>query len=425
MPSNQYYSTKYESCVPLNGIGTQIKDYLDKKFDEINVGEEMEQNIINNINTSKDEIISSVTDTVNNSTSAITSGITSAVESANSDMLGKINCMITNSTNETACNICYAKQDILDALSGASEESGIVSQITDVINASKEELTNTITEKATEITNKVESKGEEVLAKIDEKSTEITDNVNVKAEELSDKVDEKSNEILTKVDEAKTEITTKVDDGFATQAEALEKARQDLIAEVNNTNDLMKAGFSDLNTAVIANKEDAVYRINDQALSNKNEILDAINYESVPPFNLYGGAVLNILKPDINSIETSDVAKLTKISKSSLANAVFSIRIDDIAVTGMNDDPTGQLYNDAKAQNEKNIVFAYPSEYPNTSVYDSVNNDISKYLGKKEMDIDGVKYTVAMLIAKVSNLYDPQWEEPMAYTLNYNVQVKS
>ena len=120
----------------------------------------------------------------------------------------------------------------------------------------------------------------------------------------------------------------------------------------------------------------------------------------------------------------SDILKLSTVNVDTYSPDVyFSIRIADVKVDGMNDDATGELFNEAKEKNELNIVFAYPKKYAKVEIYDSIDLNITKFFEKKEITVNGEEYMVMMQCAKIINLYDPKWEVPTDYTLNYTLNI--
>ena len=425
MAANQYYINAYDPCVPIEGYGNQFKSYLDQKFGELDM-EEVEQNIIDAVNTSKDEIKVSVEESASSVTENITSAVTANTESANSDLLGKITCLVNNSTQETYCNIYNAKNEIIDSIDklNTAVTETMAADITSAISTAKDEIITNNNENTEDIKTEIQEVKDQVASGDTGDKEEILNAITSAKTELSDKISAAEANIVNYDNINKDAVVAEITSAKEEEKAALDKMREDLIAQVNSTNSLVQAGFTDLNTAVIANKEDAVSRINNNVNQRAAEIINEINIDDpVEPYDVYGGMVRNILKPNVDSITSDDIAKLSKVTSKSISTVVFSIRVEDVAVTGMNDDATGQLYQDAKVENEMNLVFAYPAEFENTEILDSNGANITQYFSKKLMEIGEVPYIVVMQVSKISNLYDPQWETPMAYTLNYNLKM--
>lgn len=467
---NQYYSNNYDSCVPIESYGEQFKNYLDKKLKDIANDEDI-TNIITSINNSEkvlsDSLVnveSNLTQSIVNSTNKTVCCVKHAIAQSEEAINENVNC----AKEEIICNInCVGEnikansltiaENVQSNLSNAITTSAdnVVNALGDKISSSEENIKNEISKNSDENNSKVI---EAISQKIDETSNDIQSNLTnaitmsadnvVKANEVISKNIEsnlsnaittsadnvvKANEVVSKniqnnltnvVINSSNNVTNVVKSESSDQKAKIDKLRTDLIQAINNSDSLTAAGFSDLNSSVIANKEDAVYRINRQANVNKKEILDAINNISFEPYAVYGGTVLNIIHNNISTISESDILKLSSVNVDSYTPDIqFSIRITDVKVDNMNDDPTGEIFNNAKEQNELNVVFAYPKKYDAVEIYDSIDLNITKFFDKKDIIVNGEEYIVAMQYSKIINLYDPKWEVPTDYTLNYTLNI--
>lgn len=233
-------------------------------------------------------------------------------------------------------------------------------------------------------------------------------------------VEHSKNEIIEAID--KTNCIVKTESELA--KERMEKIREDLIASINNNNTLIDSGFSNLNNVIIANKEDTVIRVNSQASKNKYELLDAIYEGEFIPFIVYGGKFYNIIHPTISTINETNILTLPEINVTAFTTEiVFSMKVLDVAVPGMNNDSTGDIYKEAKIQNEQNIVFVYPKKYDSLEIFDPMDVNITNMFDKTDIIINKLPYTLIMYTAKIVNLYDPEWEMPLNYTLNYTLKL--
>lgn len=489
---NQYYSNRYDTCIPIQSYGEQFKNYLDEKLKNIANDEDI-NNVITTIgNTEKNlsESLTNVETNLSGSISNIESNITGSLVNVESNLAQSI----VNATNKTVCcvksaideseesinsNVNCAKEEIICNVVQAANDikannltvaENVQKNLSDAITVSADNVVKAVNEKVSlteeniiseikkgnedssskiveEITNKIDETSELIQTNLTDAITTSANNI-VKANETISKNIESnlSNAITTSADNVvkANEVTiknvqTNLSNAITTSANnvagvvrtesadtkaKVDKLREDLIQAINNSDSLTSAGFSDLNTAIIANKEDAVYRINRHADINKKEILDAINDTTFEPYVVYGGTVLNILHSGISTITESDILKLSTVNVDTYSPDVyFSIRISDVKVDGMNDDATGELFNEAKEKNELNIVFAYPKKYAKVEIYDSIDLNITKFFEKKEITVNGEEYMVMMQCAKIINLYDPKWEVPTDYTLNYTLNI--
>lgn len=489
---NQYYSNRYDTCIPIQSYGEQFKNYLDEKLKNIANDEDI-NNVITAIGNTEKNLSESLTNVETN-----LSGSISNVESNLADSLVNVESnlaqSIVNATNKTVCcvksaideseesinsNVNCAKEEIICNVIQAANDikadnltvtENVQKNLSNAITTSADNVVNAVNEKVSlteeniiseikkanedssskiveEITNKIDETSDLIQTNLTDAITTSANNI-VKANETISKNIESnlSNAITTSADNVvkANEVTiknvqTNLSNAITTSANnvagvvrtesadtkaKVDKLREDLIQAINNSDSLTSAGFSDLNTAVIANKEDAVYRINRHANINKKEILDAINDTTFEPYVVYGGTVLNILHSGISTITESDILKLSTVNVDTYSPDVyFSIRIADVKVDGMNDDATGELFNEAKEKNELNIVFAYPKKYAKVEIYDSIDLNITKFFEKKEITVNGEEYMVMMQCAKIINVYDPKWEVPTDYTLNYTLNI--
>lgn len=286
---------------------------------------------------------------------------------------------------------------------------GVEGNVTQAIKSSQDIITNNINLSDQHIVSHVEMAKNEIL-------DELCHHECGMSEELSERLCEMETTLYnTIIDSTDTINKTVVDENELSRMK-MEKVREDLIASITNSNDLMTAGFVDLNTTVIKNKDE----IMEQAIDNKNELLDAIYDGVFVPYDVYGGVIHNDIHPTINTIDEATVLTLNKIYVDKYTpSVIFSLKFKDIAVVGMNDDATGNLFKEAKRQNELNLLFAYPKRYALTTINDMMNVNISNQYDTKEVVINGDIYIVAMQTAKIVNVYDPAWESPADYTLNY------
>lgn len=489
---NQYYSNRYDTCIPIQSYGEQFKNYLDEKLKNIANDEDI-NNVITAIGNTEKNLSESLTNVETN-----LSGSLSNVESNLADSLVNVESnlaqSIVNATNKTVCcvksaideseesinsNVNCAKEEIICNVIQAANDikannltvaENVQKNLSDVVTISAENVVNAVNEKVSlteeniiseikkanedssskiveEITNKIDETSELIQTNLTDAITTSANNIVKASETISKNIESNlSNAITTSADNVvkANEVTAKnvqtnLSNAITTSANnvagvvrtesadtkaKVDKLREDLIQAINNSDSLTSAGFSDLNTAVIANKEDAVYRINRHADINKKEILDAINDTTFEPYVVYGGTVLNILHSSISTITESDILKLSTVNVDTYSPDVyFSIRIADVKVDGMNDDATGELFNEAKEKNELNIVFAYPKKYAKVEIYDSIDLNITKFFEKKEITVNGEEYMVMMQCAKIINVYDPKWEVPTDYTLNYTLNI--
>lgn len=489
---NQYYSNRYDTCIPIQSYGEQFKNYLDEKLKNIANDEDI-NNVITTIgNTEKNlsESLTNVETNLSGSISNVESNLFGSLVNVESNLAQSI----VNATNKTVCcvksaideseesinsNVNCAKEEIICNVMQAANDikadnltvaENVQTNLSNAITTSADNVVKAVNEKVSlteeniiseikkgnedssnkiveEITNKIDETSELIQTNLTDAITTSANNI-VKANETISKNIESnlSKAITTSADNVvkANEVTiknvqTNLSNAITTSANnvagvvrtesadtkaKVDKLREDLIQAINNSDSLTSAGFSDLNTAIIANKEDAVYRINRHADINKKEILDAINDTTFEPYVVYGGTVLNILHSSISTITESDILKLSTVNVDTYSPDVyFSIRIADVKVDGMNDDATGELFNEAKERNELNIVFAYPKKYAKVEIYDSIDLNITKFFEKKEITVNGEEYMVMMQCAKIINLYDPKWEVPTDYTLNYTLNI--
>lgn len=489
---NQYYSNRYDTCIPIQSYGEQFKNYLDEKLKNIANDEDI-NNVITTIgNTEKNlsESLTNVETNLSGSISNVESNLFGSLVNVESNLAQSI----VNATNKTVCcvksaideseesinsNVNCAKEEIICNVMQAANDikadnltvaENVQTNLSNAITTSADNVVKAVNEKVSlteeniiseikkgnedssnkiveEITNKIDETSELIQTNLTDAITTSANNI-VKANETISKNIESnlSKAITTSADNVvkANEVTiknvqTNLSNAITTSANnvagvvrtesadtkaKVDKLREDLIQAINNSDSLTSAGFSDLNTAIIANKEDAVYRINRHADINKKEILDAINDTTFEPYVVYGGTVLNILHSGISTITESDILKLSTVNVDTYSPDVyFSIRIADVKVDGMNDDATGELFNEAKEKNELNIVFAYPKKYAKVEIYDSIDLNITKFFEKKEITVNGEEYMVMMQCAKIINLYDPKWEVPTDYTLNYTLNI--
>lgn len=489
---NQYYSNRYDTCIPIQSYGEQFKNYLDEKLKNIANDEDI-NNVITAIGNTEKNLSESLTNVETNLSGSI-SNVESNLYGSLVNVESNLAQSIVNATNKTVCcvksaideseesinsNVNCAKEEIICNVIQAANDikadnltvaENVQKNLSNAITISADNVVKAVNEKVSlteeniiseikkgnedssnkiveEITNKIDETSDLIQTNLTDAITTSANNI-VKANETISKNIESnlSNAITTSADNVvkANEVTVKnvqtnLSNAITTSANnvagvvrtesadtkaKVDKLREDLIQAINNSDSLTSAGFSDLNTAVIANKEDAVYRINRHADINKKEILDAINDTTFEPYVVYGGTVLNILHSGISTITESDILKLSTVNVDTYSPDVyFSIRIADVKVDGMNDDPTGELFNEAKEKNELNIVFAYPKKYAKVEIYDSIDLNITKFFEKKEITVNGEEYMVMMQCAKIINLYDPKWEVPTDYTLNYTLNI--
>lgn len=489
---NQYYSNRYDTCIPIQSYGEQFKNYLDEKLKNIANDEDI-NNVITAIGNTEKNLSESLTNVETNLSGSI-SNVESNLAGSLVNVETNLAQSIVNATNKTVCcvksaideseesinsNVNCAKEEIICNVVQAANDikadnltvaENVQKNLSDAITTSADNVVKAVNEKVSlteeniiseikkgnedssskiveEITNKIDETSDLIQTNLTDAITTSANNI-VKANETISKNIESnlSNAITTSADNVvkANEVTiknvqTNLSNAITTSANnvagvvrtesadtkaKVDKLREDLIQAINNSDSLTSAGFSDLNTAIIANKEDAVYRINRHADINKKEILDAINDTTFEPYVVYGGTVLNILHSSISTITESDILKLSSVNVDTYSPDVyFSIRIADVKVDGMNDDPTGELFNEAKEKNELNIVFAYPKKYAKVEIYDSIDLNITKFFEKKEITVNGEEYMVMMQCAKIINVYDPKWEVPTDYTLNYTLNI--
>lgn len=489
---NQYYSNRYDTCIPIQSYGEQFKNYLDEKLKNIANDEDI-NNVITAIGNTEKNLSESLTNVETNLSGSI-SNVESNLYGSLVNVESNLAQSIVNATNKTVCcvksaideseesinsNVNCAKEEIICNVIQAANDikadnltvaENVQKNLSNAITISADNVVKAVNEKVSlteeniiseikkgnedssnkiveEITNKIDETSDLIQTNLTDAITTSANNI-VKANETISKNIESnlSNAITTSADNVvkANEVTVKnvqtnLSNAITTSANnvagvvrtesadtkaKVDKLREDLIQAINNSDSLTSAGFSDLNTAIIANKEDAVYRINRHADINKKEILDAINDTTFEPYVVYGGTVLNILHSGISTITESDILKLSSVNVDTYSPDVyFSIRIADVKVDGMNDDATGELFNEAKEKNELNIVFAYPKKYAKVEIYDSIDLNITKFFEKKEITVNGEEYMVMMQCAKIINLYDPKWEVPTDYTLNYTLNI--
>lgn len=478
---NQYYSNRYDSCVPIESYGEQFRNYLDEKLkniandDDINnvittIGN-TEKNLSESLSNVESNLAGSLTNVESNLAQSIansTNKTVCCVKSAIKESEESINCSVNCAKNEIICNVIKTGDEIKNNSLTIAEN--VQKNLSDAITTSADNVVNAVNEKissveenlvseieknnndssskiVSEISNKIDETSETIQKNLTDAITTSADNV-VKANEtisknieknLSDAITTSANNVVKANEVTSKNIQNNLSNAITTSSNnvanvvrhensdtkaKIDKLREDLIQAINNSDSLTSAGFSDLNSAVVANKEDAVYRINRHSDINKKEILDAINQTSFEPYVVYGGTVLNILHNNVSTISEADVLKLSSINVETYSPDVyFSIRISDVKVDGMNDDPTGELFAEAKEKNEMNIVFAYPKKYAKVEIYDSIDLNITKFFDKKDITINGEEYIVMMQCAKIINLYDPKWEVPTDYTLNYTLNI--
>lgn len=442
--NNLYYNSKYCATVPIESYGDQFKDYLDSKLSGLANSDDfkdIEKNLTEKIDASDKHVISNVHQIVNDSTNKTICNIKNAVN---------------DSTEETACNIQCAKNEIIETIQTVGEDlttletnincsitqsaDNVVKAVETIAGNIESNLSNAITVSAdnvvkaneviagnieSNLSNYIDSTVEGLKTDLNESIDEATDNIVQATDSI---VSESAEKLETNISEVVSSTSVKVENTVKNEStlvkEKIAKMREDLIAAINNSDSLTSVGFSDLNTSVIANKEDAVYRINRQANVNKQEVLNAIYGEDFEPYTVYGGTVYNIVHFGVQSLTENDVINLPSVMVNTYTpDVTFSIKVKDVAVIGMNDDATGEIYTSARTQNELNIVFAYPKKYEATEIFDSIDDNLTKSFEKKDIQINGVDYIVAMQPSKVVNLYDPQWETPLNYTLNYLLKI--
>lgn len=489
---NQYYSNRYDTCIPIQSYGEQFKNYLDEKLKNIANDEDI-NNVITAIGNTEKNLSESLTNVETNLSGSI-SNVESNLYGSLVNVESNLAQSIVNATNKTVCcvksaideseesinsNVNCAKEEIICNVIQAANDikadnltvtENVQKNLSNAITTSADNVVNAVNEKVSlteeniiseikkanedssskiveEITNKIDETSDLIQTNLTDAITTSANNIVKASETISKNIESNlSNAITTSADNVvkANEVTAKnvqtnLSNAITTSANnvagvvrtesadtkaKVDKLREDLIQAINNSDSLTSAGFSDLNTAVIANKEDAVYRINRHADINKKEILDAINDTTFEPYVVYGGTVLNILHSSISTITESDILKLSSVNVDTYSPDVyFSIRIADVKVDGMNDDPTGELFNEAKEKNELNIVFAYPKKYAKVEIYDSIDLNITKFFEKKEITVNGEEYMVMMQCAKIINVYDPKWEVPTDYTLNYTLNI--
>lgn len=368
----------------------------------------VETNLSNAITTSADNVVKAVSSDITTSADNVVNQVYENAQRDKEEIIAKI-----EETNESGNN------EILEAITAAKDE------LKEHAETVKEDITGTtltlVGNIESNLSNAITESADNVVKAVSSDITTSADNV---VNQVYENTEREKGEIITAVISKTEDIINEVDAKAKENKEIIDKAREELIAALNNTNSLMEAGFTDLNTAVIANKEDAVHRINRQAYKNKTEIINAISDIVPEPYTVYGGSVYNIVHPDVMSMTESDVKNLTKIENVEGTDTVFSIRIKDVSVAGMNDDATGEVYNQAKATNELNIVFAYPAKFTDIEVRDSIDMNITDDFAVNTITIDGESYNVLFNPTKITNLYDPQWESPMDYTLTYTLDVQ-
>ena len=360
--------------------------------------------VSSDITTSADNVVNQVYENAQRDKEEIIAKIEETTESGNNDILEAI----TAAKDEINTNVTNAKDEINAGVEAAKEY--ITGTTLTLVGNIESNLSNAITESADNVVKAV--------------SSDITTSADNVVNQVYENTEREKGEIISAMVSKTEDIINEVDAKAKENKEIIDKAREELIAALNNTNSLMEAGFTDLNTAVIANKEDAVHRINRQAYKNKTEIINAISDIVPEPYTVYGGSVYNIVHPDVMSMTEADVKNLTKIENVEGTDTVFSIRVKDVSVAGMNDDATGEVYNQAKATNELNIVFAYPAKFTDVEVRDSIDMNVTDDFAVNTITIDGESYNVLFNPTKITNLYDPQWESPMDYTLTYTLDVQ-
>lgn len=489
---NQYYSNRYDTCIPIQSYGEQFKNYLDEKLKNIANDEDI-NNVITAIGNTEKNLSESLTNVETNLSGSI-SNVESNLYGSLVNVESNLAQSIVNATNKTVCcvksaideseesinsNVNCAKEEIICNVIQAANDikadnltvaENVQKNLSNAITTSADNVVKAVNEKVSlteeniiseikkgnedssnkiveEITNKIDETSDLIQTNLTDAITTSANNI-VKANEtiskniesnLSNAITTSANNVVKANEVTVKNVQTNLSNAITTSANnvagvvrtesadtkaKVDKLREDLIQAINNSDSLTSAGFSDLNTAIIANKEDAVYRINRHADINKKEILDAINDTTFEPYVVYGGTVLNILHSGISTITESDILKLSTVNVDTYSPDVyFSIRISDVKVDGMNDDATGELFNEAKEKNELNIVFAYPKKYAKVEIYDSIDLNITKFFEKKEITVNGEEYMVMMQCAKIINLYDPKWEVPTDYTLNYTLNI--
>lgn len=368
----------------------------------------VETNLSNAITTSADNVVKAVSSDITTSADNVVKQVYENAQRDKEEIIAKIEETTESGNNDILEAITAAKDELKEHAETVKEE--ITGTTLTLVGNIESNLSNAITESADNVVKAV--------------SSDITTSADNVVNQVYENTEREKGEIITAVISKTEDIINEVDAKAKENKEIIDKAREELIAALNNTNSLMEAGFTDLNTAVIANKEDAVHRINRQAYKNKTEIINAISDITPEPYTVYGGSVYNIVHPDVMSMTEADVKNLTKIENVEGTDTVFSIRIKDVSVAGMNDDATGEVYNQAKATNELNIVFAYPAKFTDVEVRDSIDMNVTDDFAVNTITIDGESYNVLFNPTKITNLYDPQWESPMDYTLTYTLDVQ-
>ena len=368
----------------------------------------VEGNLSNAITTSADNVVKAVSSDITTSADNVVNQVYENAQRDKEEIIAKIEETTESGNNDILEAITAAKDELKEHAETVKEE--ITGTTLTLVGNIESNLSNAITESADNVVKAV--------------SSDITTSADNVVNQVYENTEREKGEIITAVISKTEDIINEVDAKAKENKEIIDKAREELIAALNNTNSLMEAGFTDLNTAVIANKEDAVHRINRQAYKNKTEIINAISDIVPEPYTVYGGSVYNIVHPDVMSMTEADVKNLTKIENVEGTDTVFSIRVKDVSVAGMNDDATGEVYNQAKATNELNIVFAYPAKFTDVEVRDSIDMNVTNDFAVNTITIDGESYNVLFNPTKITNLYDPQWESPMDYTLTYTLDVQ-
>lgn len=451
----------------------------DEKLDEIaNQVAEMGTNLTNTVNTSITNLQTAVTNTLE----GLPDEINAHTDTVGQRIICNNNCVSSNALCQTKCAIETAKTEIIDAIgenatpiseineSITNASNNIVSAVETIAGNVEKNLSGAITTSADNVVKATETIAANIEKNLSGAITTSADNVVKSAEVIATNAGKNivdsfaivSDDAVKKVNNFTLEIAGNVENNLSNAittsadnvvkaneqiASTIEKnltgaittsgdnvakvvrdeakaARENLIAQLSTTNDLVKSGFSDLNTSIIANKEDAVMRINRVANANKVQIIDAINEKDIVPFDVYGGSVLNSEVPGVNSMDEAKVKALPMVHIADYnMNVVFSIKIQDVAVSGMNDDATGVLYSDAMKKNARNIAFSYPAKYLDTIIYDAMGMNVTSSFEMKNIQVGGMDYTVAVMPVQLVNLYDPKWEKPSDYTLNYTLVI--
>ena len=445
---NVYYKDFYCPTVGLTNYTEQLKEYIDAKFDDMPSDAEMkvmEENITNAMSNVETNLANSLTNVEGNLAASITnseSNIAKQVDNASNkticclketlcNMNESIISNVTESIETSADNVIEKvqenatkdKEEIINKIEETSESGNTA--ILEAIEAAKDAVTGTTLELLgnveSNLSNAITTSADNVVKAVSADITTSADNV---VKQVYENTEREKGEIISAVISKTDEVSNEVEQKAKENKELIDKAREELLAALENSNNIMEAGFSDLNTNLKSTSDEAVKAINRRANKNKREIINAISDITPEPYTVYGGSVYNIVHPNVTSMTEADVKNLVKIENTEGTDTVFSIRVKDVAVAGMNDDATGEVYNQAKATNELNIVFAYPSKFTDVEVRDSIDMNITNDFAKNEITIDGEAYTVIMNPTKIINLYDPQWESPMDYTLNYTLDVQ-